>query len=68
MNNSKSKKKEAKVELEEGAIYKIDGKTYEILEVTPQHTYAAKIDENGEYYGRTIILGSFRNKTVEKVQ
>lgn len=67
MNNSKSKKKEAKIELEEGAIYKIDGKVYEILEITPRHTHAAKIDENGEYYGRNIILGSLKNKTVEKL-
>ena len=67
MNNSKSKKKEAKFELEEGATYRIDGKVYEIIEITPQHTYAAKIDENGEYYGRNIILGSIRNKTIEKL-
>jgi hypothetical protein len=67
MNNSKSKKKEARAELEIGARYKIDGKGYEIIEITTQHIYAAKIDELGEYYGRNIILGSLKNKQIEKI-
>jgi hypothetical protein len=67
MNNSKSKKKEARIELEIGTRYKIEGKRYEVIEVTSQHIYAAKIDESGEYYGRNVILGSLKNKQIEKI-
>ncbi len=57
-----------KPQLEVGATYKIDGKLYLIDEVTPYKTYAWRLDENKEPYGRAVIIPGIKIPTAEKIQ
>ncbi len=56
-----------KPQLEVGETYKIDGKLYLIDEVTMYKTYAWRLDENKEPYGRAIIIPSIKIPSAEKV-
>jgi hypothetical protein len=69
MNQSKQLRlKPKKIELQVNAVYRIDGQLYEIIDRTPIATYGVKLDEQGEAYGKTIMLGGLMKKVIEKVQ
>lgn len=64
MNN---KNKTDQIKIEEGSIYKIDGNLFMIEEVTPQKIYCSRLDNEGNPYGRIVILGGTKNRKIEKV-
>jgi hypothetical protein len=65
MNNSKNKTEQIKIE--EGSVYKIDGKLFTIEEVVHQKIHCFRLDENQNPYGRMVTLGGIKNRKIEKI-
>lgn len=56
-----------KPQLKAGERYKIDGKLYFIDEVTPHKTYAWRLDDNLDPYGRAVNVTLTKMSSVEKI-
>jgi len=61
-------KKTEEIIVEEGGIYRINGKVYEIVEVTRYKKYALRLDENFQPYGRVITISVNKNTNLEKIK